>query len=650
MNFHFSLGPSVLFVATLSTLALSGCSVNSLSTPTDSFQGAAIQGVAHGGYQPLTGAHIYLLAAATSGYGAASMSLLTAGDGSDSIGYYVVTSNGGGFNISGDYTCATGQQVYLLATGGNPGLSPASYSNSAAVLIAALGTCPSSGTFAGQIPFITVNEVSTVAAAYALAGFTVDYTHIGAANTTQSRLGMVNAFNNIFNIINLNYGQAYDTTPGVSGYSSSSGLSANGVVPKAKLYTLANVAAGCVNSTGPASAACTTFFNNTPSNAGIKPTTVAAALINLAHNPANTYNFVTLSTGTAPFQPTLTSAPTDWALSVKYAGPNTSQPGRPAIDAAGNVWVPNLGNNSLTQFSPQGVVYSGTAGYTGSGMNQPDALAVDSSGNVWVANLGSGVASEFNNTGTPATVSGYSTQNGASYGVAIGQVNTWVSGSSSTTGLSPSGALVYRGTASTTDVGVAVDASDRVWMADLVSNQVAVIYTVTLGRAESTFALTGLNAPAAISIDASSNLWLANSGANTVTKVTTGNTLGLPTTGTVTTTASGAAGIFKPYYTAVDGAGTIWVGNTNGSLANLTSGAVALSNSSGYTTASTTAYRANPSATVLGMIPAYSIYGLAIDPSGNVWGSDVDGSLYQFLGIAAPTRTPLAYNNTGSRP
>lgn len=93
-----------------------------LSTPTN----AAISGHVFGGQQAVTSAHIYLLAVSTGGYSTASSSLLiTSTNGTDSIGGYVLTDASGNFNITGDYSCTTGQQMYLLATQGNPGWSAA---------------------------------------------------------------------------------------------------------------------------------------------------------------------------------------------------------------------------------------------------------------------------------------------------------------------------------------------------------------------------------------------------------------------------------------------------------------------------------------------------------------------------------------------
>lgn len=643
-------GPSaLLFVGTLSLLALSGCSMNNLSAPDAAFQGSPIQGTAHGGYQPLTGAHIYLMGASNTGYGAASVSLLTQGDGTDSIGTYVLTISGGGFNITGAYTCVPGQQVYILATGGNPGLTPASYSNSAATLMAAFGTCPSSGSFAGQIPFVTINEVSTVAAAYALAGFAVDPTHIGSSATALSRTGLANAFNNIPSMVNLNYGQAYTTTPAVSGYSSASGLSSNGTVPRAKIYTLADAAAGCVNSTGPASAACTALFANTTNAAGTRPTDVGTAMINLAHNPANTFNFITLATTTAPFQPTLTTAPNDWTMSIQYTSPNSSHPGKPAIDASGNVWIPNVGNTTLTELSPQGVVYSGTTGFTGSGLIQGDAAAVDASGNIWVSNYkNSGVVSEFNSNGTQASVNGFTTPDNFNFDLVVANVNIWFSGQTGTSAVSGTGAVAYTDTQSTKNVGVTTDTIDNIWTTDFNSNLVNVIYTNANGRFTRQFSLTGLNAPAGISSDSANNLWIANSGLNTISKAATGtNFFGAPTVSS--TTQYAGAGIFQPYPTAVDGVGNVWIGNSNGTLAGLSNAGTALTPSTGLFTPSNSTYSA-VATLYQSFFPASVIYGIAIAGSGDVWATDIDGTISQFIGLAAPTVTPRSFATAGTRP
>jgi hypothetical protein len=88
--------------------------------------GLSIQGHIRGGSQPITGAHVYLLAANTTSYGDASLSLLksSATGNSDDLGAYVLSDSNGSFSITGDYTCTTGQQVYLYTLGGDPGAAP----------------------------------------------------------------------------------------------------------------------------------------------------------------------------------------------------------------------------------------------------------------------------------------------------------------------------------------------------------------------------------------------------------------------------------------------------------------------------------------------------------------------------------------------
>jgi hypothetical protein len=101
---------------------LTGCGAGDLA-PTSPLAVAAgqLHGVVHGGIQPVVGAKVYLLEATTTGYGAASKSLLTSATGStaDTIGYSVKSGADGQFTITGDYTCDASAVVYLLALGGN---------------------------------------------------------------------------------------------------------------------------------------------------------------------------------------------------------------------------------------------------------------------------------------------------------------------------------------------------------------------------------------------------------------------------------------------------------------------------------------------------------------------------------------------------
>ena len=142
-------------------------------------------------------------------------------------------------------------------------------------------------------------------------------------------------------------------------------------MPQSEIDTLANILAACINSAGPASTACAALFSNAK-NGSNTPTDTAAAAINIAHNPgANIAALYGLQTGSAAFQPMLSAAPNDFTIAVSYNGGGLDCPEDIAIDAAGNVWVTNYGDNSIGELSPVGAALSPSSGYTGGGRSFP---------------------------------------------------------------------------------------------------------------------------------------------------------------------------------------------------------------------------------------------------------------------------------------
>jgi hypothetical protein len=265
-----------------------------------------LQGLVNGGRsQAIVGARVYVLQVNTTGYGNPSLSLLTSAMGnlSDSIGYYVLTGEYGGFSIAGDYTCTFGHQVYLYVRGGNSGGNGA---NSSIGLLASLGVCPAAGNFTSTQPFVFVNAVTTVAAAYAMLSVATDPTHASGSNVPVTTTGMANAAN----LAGVATGLANVTLPSNPGTK----------VPQTKINTLANILSACINSNGPTSTSCTTLFANTHGNGATKtiPDDTAAAVINIAHNPhANISALYSLqSEAGAPFQPNLGSVPADFTISL----------------------------------------------------------------------------------------------------------------------------------------------------------------------------------------------------------------------------------------------------------------------------------------------------------------------------------------------
>ena len=400
MNIHSSQS-AVKLLALSACLMLSGCAasdrvVTETVAPATPHQ-ATVQGMVHGGQQPVTGASVYLFAAGTLGYANPATSLLNTADtgvATDAAGNgYVTTTPNGGFNITGLYSCpSSSTQVYIAATGGNPGLS-AGTNNSALSLIAALGACGN----LNSNTFITINEVTTVASVWALAPFMGGASALGS--TPSNTAGLSTAFASVSQLANTANGSA-----------SGPSLPAGATLPVGEINTLANILAACVNTTGgvagDGSPCGNLFAAATPSN-GIAPADTVGAAINIAQNPgasvAALFNIVAAS---GPFQPTLTSAPTDWTIAVQYTGLGLSNPSSVAIDGAGNVWITNCGSancatpgaGSVTQLNGNGVLVGSTSA---GGINGPLAVAIDLSGNAWIANYYGNSISELNSSLSP---------------------------------------------------------------------------------------------------------------------------------------------------------------------------------------------------------------------------------------------------------
>lgn len=425
-------------LASTGTLLLSGCGIGSAAV--DAPEVAAITGLSghvHGGNNPVTGAKLTLYSTVNSGtsnagYGGTATALGTA-----------TTDSNGNFQFSGASTCS-GQDAYILATGGNPGLSgfigsvtvgaggtgytgvpTVSFSggggtgatatatvsggvvtgvtitaagsgytsvptvvftptnggsgatatavlsqNGGLVLAAAIGPCSS---VSGAT--VDINEVTTVAFAYALSGFlptggagiTNSFVAGGASGpgvtaSTANTQGLKDAFNNAANIVNVSTGTPY-TTASLSG--------SNGTVPVATINSLADILQGCVNTSG-ISTQCTSLYTDAtpPSAAGIAaPTNTLQAIIDIAQYPGNNVgslytNDMVAASGGAAFLPQVSAAPNDWTIGIAYNNSEISSPLGMAIDASDNVWVSGSLNGDLLEFSPTGATLSPTTSTT----------------------------------------------------------------------------------------------------------------------------------------------------------------------------------------------------------------------------------------------------------------------------------------------
>jgi hypothetical protein len=378
----------VLFLGLIAiSVVLTGCAMNNQSPSTASHSALlTVSGTVHGGQQPVSGSTIQLFAANTSANQGASISMLT---------NPVTTAGDGTFTITSDYTCPTSNPlVYIVSTGGNPGL-PGSVNNTDIALMALLGTCNT--LYSGTV--VNIDELTTVASVTALSSFMTDYAHVGSAPTNPT--AMAGAFDAAISMVDFSTGQIANGA-------------ATDETPQLQVNTLADIIAACVNTAGGTSGdgtPCGKLF----SYAGGGSDTVKAALLMTQSPGTNTTQLYALIGALPPFQPYFTSAPTDLTSTAGVTFPVNVQTG--ALDSNGHVWLYTGGYtyNTVTDTSTDlpGVitVYDGnfnplfTVSPGSGGLYYPYTMAADASGHVFAVNSNDSI-SEFASNGSPISPSG----------------------------------------------------------------------------------------------------------------------------------------------------------------------------------------------------------------------------------------------------
>ena len=577
--------------------------------------GTPFSGTVNHGTQAVSGASVQLYAAGASGNGSQATSLLSPA---------VTTDASGKFNVPTNYTCPSSSSLlYLVATGGNPGLTSGT-NNAALTLMTALGTCGS--VISGQS--FQINEATTVGSIWALAPFMSAGAgaKLGASSTNAQ--GLANAFAKIGNLVNIATGAA----PGMS-------LPTGATAPTTKLNTLANILSTCVGSSGTGGECGNLFAAVTPSGETQATNTLDAALL-IAHNPGNNVSAIfAFAPATPPFQPALTAAPSDWLLPVSYTGGGLDDPAALAVDAAGNLWVGNASvAGGVAEFSSQGQALSPIGGVSGGGLTENFGLTIDNSGNVWVTDEGSsgsvnhgrGAITELSSSRAILSGTNGFLAAGINFPIAAASDpsgNIWIAnyGNSTATllsnaGTSLSGTTGFGAGQLTFPVAVAVDAGQNAWFAN--SSGTTVTRISEDGTQINQF--TCGSGPDGVAIDQQGNVWVANYYSDSVTE--------LSSTGAVISSGYTGGGIYRPNGIAVDGQGNVWVVNH---LANTVS---ELQGAGGATPGT-----ALSSPTGFGVAAGLNLpFGIAIDGSGSVWISNGgDDSVVEFVGAAAPVKTPL---------
>jgi NHL repeat-containing protein len=445
----------VLAGVVLAAAALTGCeggtSMIAAHNPVVA-SAASAHGRVMGGQQPVTGASIYLYAAGAGGYGSAAASLLTGSTGNqDASGnWYVTTDANGNFAITGDWSCPASPSpsyLYVLSLGGNPGGSSL---NPNLAEMAALGPCSA----VNASTYVVVNEITTVASIWALSPFMRGMTNVGSSATNQA--GLAETFAAVNSVANI-----------ATGTASGPSLPTGATLPIAKINTLANILASCVNSSGGTAgdpSPCGNLFSATTVNS-VAPTNTVAAALNIAQQPAaNVASLYALQTASPPFLPSLATAPNDLTIAINYTGGGLNAPAAIATDQSGNVWVANSGSDTVSWFDNLGNSKLGTTGTSLGGV--PAGIAIDLSGNAWV-------------TASNNDVYELSSSSGSIVGSPLTGFNE--------------------------PTGIAIDPNNEIWVVNAGNNTVSAVNSSGVPLAGSPFSGAGISAPAAIAINGNAN-------------------------------------------------------------------------------------------------------------------------------------------------
>lgn len=636
-------------LALAATLPL-GCS-NMTSTATQSATATPqvrIKGRVHGGNQPVSGAVVSVYFAGQSGYGSASTLATTA-----------TTANDGYGSFSFTVTCPTPQSppydpmVYLIARGGNTLNNGSSSNNTAAEFLAALAPC-------SQITsstFVDMSEVTTVATMAALQQYFNPATEsFGVDGILLGYAAMSNAIATIPNLVDYTTGTAVSTLTKTANAGGSS-VSITLTPESAKINTIANIISACINNNANGDAtACTTLENDAtppvpsttsqPNGTFHAATDLLTALYYMMTNPTNGSSsnlsaIYALAPGTgAPYQPTLSTAPTDWTIGVTYSSTSNCSNGNGffnfpydlKLDARGNIWINNGPdtNGNLAQMAFDGTPIACTAVATKS-----RGSTIDDKGNIWVGSFSTNNIYRYNpttgvtltyTTAAPVvaiTADGadnvfFSTYTGTALYVIVG-------GSTATTAATP---ILISSAMGPAPAQIMLDATGIIWGSTGTTSVTATVpasgtYTTT------PYTVSGNSYGISIVPGNSGNIFSSAQNTNTVDFLGPfingggySEAHNFPTSG---------GGLNNPTAVSADGAHNVWVANNATGVSNVSEFAgngTALSPASGFV-------KAGP----------YLVNGrsIIVDQGGNVWISR-DGSnlITEIVGAGVPLYQPAA--------
>ena len=289
-----------------------------------------------------------------------------------------------------------------------------------------------------------------------------------------------------------------------------------------------------------------------------------------------------------------------------------------AVDAAGNVYVADNGNETIRKIAPTGVVspFAGLTGSPGSTdgagssarFNSPFGIAVDAAGNVYVADRGNHTIRKITPAGVVSTLAGLAGSAGSTDGAgntarfsnpsavavdAAGTVYVADTGNQTIREITAAGVVSTlaglagnQGSADGTGnaarfnnpFGVAVDAAGNVYVGDTFNQTIrkitaaGVVSTLaglanSRGIADGTGNVARFDQPGGVAVDATGNVYVADAGNSTIRTITPAgvvSTLAGSAGNAGNVDGTGAAARFNaPIDVTVDAAGNVYVADSS---------------------------------------------------------------------------------------